>query len=160
MTDNIIIRAIQPGDNADLAMLIRKVIEEYNVPKCGTVYSDPTTDDLYSLFRKERSVFWVAELNGKIAGGCGIYPTKGLPQDCAELVKFYVSGNARRKGIGSALIEKSIASAKAAGYTRLYLESLPQFAEAVHMYEKLGFENMDAAMGDSGHSSCNLWMIK
>ena len=62
--------------------------------------SDPTTDNLYQLFRAEKSVLRVALADGKPAGCCGIYPTKGLPDNCAELVKFYLSAEYRKKGIG------------------------------------------------------------
>jgi len=126
----------------------------------GTVYSDPTTDDLYRLFRAEKSVLWVALTNGKIAGCCGIYPTKGLPENCVELVKFYLSAESRKKGIGKALLEKSIASAQLFGYAKLYLESLPQFNVAVNMYEKYGFLRLNKPLGESGHSACNIWMVK
>jgi putative acetyltransferase len=44
------IRPVQPADNAPLAEMIRTVFHEYNAPRQGTVYSDPTTDHLYDLF--------------------------------------------------------------------------------------------------------------
>jgi len=69
-------RFIQASDNKKLANVIRNVFEEYDVPKCGTVYSDPTTDDLFVLFQKERAAFFVVEVDGIVAGCGGIYPTK------------------------------------------------------------------------------------
>jgi putative acetyltransferase len=93
-------------------------------------------------------------------GGCGIYPTEGLPTGCAELVKLYVAASARGKGIGKLLMEKSMEAAKALGYTQLYLESLPELNKAVHLYEKTGFKHLCEPMGASGHFACNLWMLK
>jgi len=122
--------------------------------------SDPTTDNLYQLFRAEKSVLRVALADGKPAGCCGIYPTKGLPDNCAELVKFYLSAEYRKKGIGKELLAKSIESARLFGYTKLCLESLPQFSEAVKLYEKQGFLKLNEPLGESGHTSCNIWMIK
>jgi putative acetyltransferase len=46
------------------------------------------------------------------------------------------------------------------GYTQLYLESLPQFANAVKLYEKEGFRRLDNPLGDFIHSSCSIWMLK
>jgi putative acetyltransferase len=46
------------------------------------------------------------------------------------------------------------------GYKRLYLESLPEFSKAVSMYEKFGFERLDKPLGSSGHTTCNIWMLK
>ena len=160
MADSVVYRQIRPEDNIALARMIRAVFEEHGAPHHGTVYSDPTTDDLYSLFREPRSVLWVAEDIGVVLGCCGIYPTPGLPAGYAELVKFYLPAAARGKGIGKTLMEKSIASAKEFGYSDLYLESLPQFAKAVSLYEKQGFRNIDHPLGNSGHTSCNIWMVR
>jgi putative acetyltransferase len=155
-----IIRKIEENDNGVLAQIIRKAFEEYGAPAQGTVYSDPTTDDLYRLFGAGKSVLWVALVDDKIAGCCGIYPTKRLPENCAELVKFYLSAESRGKGIGKTLLAKSIESARLFGYTKLYLESLPHFGDAVKMYERHGFMILDKPLGESGHNACNIWMIK
>lgn len=154
------LRKIQPADNAILASIIRSAFDDYDAPKTGTVYSDPTTDDLYTLFKTERSVLWVAEVDGIIAGCCGVYPTPGLPPDYAELVKFYLSKAARGQGVGRALMEQCTQSAIELGYTHLYLESLPQFSNAVSIYQKQGYQLLDQPLGESGHTSCNIWMVK
>ena len=154
------IRNIQKEDNEQVAKLIRNVFDEHNAPQTGTVYSDSTTDNLFAFFQKERSIFWVAAVGNEIVGCCGIYPTKGLPENCAELVKFYILKKARGQGIGKALMEKSIASALEMGYSEIYIESMPQFANAVRIYEKQGFEKLSKPMGYSGHTSCTIWMMK
>jgi putative acetyltransferase len=153
-------RQVAPSDNRALAAMIRAVFDEHGAPHKGTVYSDPTTDDLYSLFRAPKAVLWIAEENGEVLGCCGVYPTEGLPQGYAELVKFYLAAKARGQGIGKTLMEKSIASARQLGYSDLYLESLPKFAKAVSLYEKQGFQKIDHPLGNSGHTTCNIWMIR
>lgn len=152
------IREIEREDNKAIAQVIRKALEEYGQAKEGTVYTDPTTDNLYALFRAEGSVYFILELEGKVVGGCGIYPTKGLPKGYAELVKLYLNTDLRGKGYGKKLMQKSMEAAQEMGYTHLYLESIPALNEAVHLYEKVGFEKLAAPLGDSGHFSCNLWM--
>ncbi|TYP97923.1 putative acetyltransferase [Tenacibaculum adriaticum] len=156
----VTIRQIEQKDNASLANMIRTVFEQHNAPKEGTVYTDPTTNNLYELFRTPKSILWVAEVNSKAIGCCGIYPTIGLEKDCVELVKFYLSEDARGKGIGKQLMQKSVESAKELGYNQIYLESLPVFSKAVGMYEKLGFERLVKPLGESGHTTCNIWMLK
>lgn len=155
-----IIRKIKPADNAALANMIRQVFEEFNAPKAGIVYTNPTTDDLFTLFQNEKSVLWVAEVEGQVVGCCGIYPTNGLPENYAELGKFYLAQTSRGKGIGRQLMQKSVASAKAMGYTDLYLESLPAFDKAIRIYEKQGFVRQCEPLGASGHRTCNVWMTK
>jgi putative acetyltransferase len=154
------IRPVEKKDNAGLAGMIRSVFVEHDAPRTGTVYSDPTTDNLYRLFQTPKSVLWVAEINDSAIGCCGVYPTKGLPGNCAELVKFYLSRDDRGKGIGKELMDRCIQSAKDFGYSRLYLESLPHFAKAVRMYEQQGFARLDQPLGKSEHTACNIWMIR
>jgi putative acetyltransferase len=157
---DIIIRKIEERDNPYLAKVIRDTFTEHDAPREGTVYSDPTTDDLFALFRKSGSVLWIAEVAGKAEGCCGIYPTEGLKDKHVELVKFYLSPAIRGKGIGRQLLSKTMESARQYGYKYMYLESLPQFAKAVNMYKKSGFGQLKHPLGDSGHRSCNIWMIK
>ena len=139
--------------------MIREVFREHEAPQHGTVYSDPTTDDLYGLFRKSRSVLWVAEMNKLPEGCCGVYPTDGLEDNYAELVKYYLARSGRGKGIGRQLMELCIGSARDMGYEKLYLESMPHFSKAVRIYEKLGFRYLPGPLGNSGHTTCNIWMI-
>ena len=159
MSHTLSIREVKKSDEPFLATIIKATFDEHNAPKEGTVYSDPTTNHLYDLFEIAGSVLWVAEWNDNIVGCCGIYPTEGLPKGTAELVKFYISPSARSIGIGRALIEKSIRSAIELGYEKIYLESLPQFSNAVNFYTRLGFKTLDQALGNSGHTSCNIWML-
>jgi len=153
-------RLIAPNDNIPLADLIRSVFREFGIDQPGTVYTDPTTNHLFELFQKPKSVYFVAENHGKIIGGCGIFPTDGLPEGCAELVKLYLLPEARGEGIGLTLMQKSINAAIAFGFTQIYLESLPELGKAVSMYEKAGFRHIGEPLGNSGHFACNIRMIK
>jgi putative acetyltransferase len=152
-------RKVKRADNLPLAEMIRQVFKEHDAPQTGTVFSDPTTDDLFGLFQQSRSVLWVAEIDGVPAGCCGIYPTPGLEENCAELVKYYLSEPARGRGTGRGLMRRCIDSARELGYRKLYIESMPHFSKAVRIYEKLGFHMLSNPLGDSGHTSCNIWMI-
>lgn len=154
------IRKVQKSDNENVAKIIRSCFHDFKVSTAGTVYEDPTTDHLFELFSEHSSGLFVAEIDDEIAGCCGIFPTEGLPEHCAELVKFYISKNFRGKGIGKMLMEKSIDFAKNVGFKSIYIESLPEFSTAVSIYEKQGFTYLEKPLGNSGHSGCNLWMIK
>jgi len=154
------IRRIRREDNEALAAIIRRTFEEFGAPTAGTVYEDPTTDDLYSLFNREGAVCWVAIVNGTVAGCAGIYPTGGLPAGYCEFVKFYLAPVARGKGIGGQLMKTCIATAKELGYSHIYLESLPEFSKAIGLYTKAGFKQLPSPLGNSGHFGCNIWMIK
>jgi putative acetyltransferase len=152
-------RRLEKGDNPVIAALIRTILEEFHIDRPGTAYTDPKTDDLFSLFAEPRSVYYVAQRDNIIVGGCGIFPTDGLPGDCAELVKYYVLPEERGHGIGKKLMELCVESARHFGYTRLYLETVPELGDAIRIYEKAGFVHIPQAMGNSGHFFCNVWML-
>ena len=154
------IRPIEPGDNEALAKVIRTTLAEFGANKPGTVYFDPTTDALYELFRTPGSFYYVATIDEVIVGGCGIFPTENLPQGTCELVKLYLAKEARGPGLGKQLMEISLSWAKENGYTQVYLESMPELAKAVSIYEKVGFKALDHPLGNSGHCGCDIWMLK
>ncbi len=157
---DILIRTIEPGDNKALATIIRDTLAEFKANKPGTVYFDETTDHLSDVFKTDGSIYFVAELDGEIMGGSGIYPTANLPEGTCELVKLYLSSKARGKGLGKILLQKCLAAAKELGYKKMYLETMPELTIAIPMYEKLGFTYLPAAQGSSGHTGCDVWMIK
>ncbi len=157
---NFRIRPIQKSDNLLLASIIRQVFDEHQAPQQATVYSDPRTDRLFEEFQHQAAAGFTAEMNGAVVGCGGIYPTDGLPSGYAELVKFYLTATARGKGIGSALMQRCFAAATSLNYRYLYIESLPQFKTAVGIYQGLGFRPLSHPLGNSGHSACNIWMLR
>ncbi|RYY57790.1 MAG: GNAT family N-acetyltransferase [Chitinophagaceae bacterium] len=154
------IRPIKAGDNKTIATIIRQTLTEFGANKPGTVFYDESTDHLFELFREEGSVYLIAEMDGQIVGGGGIYPTKGLPAKTAELVKMYLLPEARGIGLGKQLMEEAIAEAKKMGYENLYLETMPELKKAIRAYEKAGFTYLEKAVGNSCHTGCDIWMQK
>jgi putative acetyltransferase len=157
---NHIIRTIEANDDKALATIIRNTLTEFKANKPGIVYFDETTDHLSEVFKIPGSIYFVAELDGEIMGGSGIYPTANLPEGTCELVKLYLSSKARGKGLGKILLQKCITAAKELDYKKIYLETMPELTIAIPMYEKLGFTYLHAALGSSGHTGCDVWMIK
>ena len=156
----ITIRPIEPSDNTTIAKIIRDTLTEFKANKPGTVFFDDSTDHLYELFRETGSGYFIALSDGKIVGGAGIFPTAGLPEKTAELVKMYLLPEARGIGLGKKLMDHNIAFAKQLGYENLYLETMPELKNAIRSYERNGFTYLDSAMGNSCHTGCEIWMKK
>ena len=154
------IRDLQKEDNPALAKVVKDTLAEFGANHPNTVYYDPTTDTLFEVFQTPRSKYFLAEINNKIVGGGGIYPTDGLPPDTCELVKMYLLPEARGLGLGRTLIEKCIEAAAENGFKKIYLETMPELKQALSVYEKFGFEFLKGPMGNSGHTGCSLWMLK
>lgn len=160
MSTPILIRKIEPKDNVALAKVIRTALAEFGANKPGTVYFDPSTDHLYELFQVPGAVYFIAEQNGNLLGGGGIFPTEGLPDKTCELVKLYLDAAARGTGLGKQLLLKAMDWAKENGYDQVYLESMPELAKAVSIYENVGFTRITQPLGNSGHDGCDIWMTK
>jgi putative acetyltransferase len=153
------IRPITVEDNAEIAAIIRAALKEFGADRPGTVYYDDTTDHLFELFQEQGSTYFIAESGNRIIGGAGIYPTKGLPAGCCELVKMYLSPDARGKGLGKQLISLCLRTAADLGYSHVYLETMPELKKALSVYEKFGFKYLEGPLGDSGHFGCGMWML-
>ncbi len=157
---NIEIREIREQDNHRLAEIIRKTLVEFGANKPGTVFYDASTDRLSEVFKINSSSYFVASMDGEIAGGAGIYPSAGLPPDTCELVKMYLLPQARGKGLGRELLGRCIEYASKTGYRHVYLETMPELYLAIALYEKFGFRRLTGPLGNTGHSGCDIWMIR
>ena len=154
------IRDILPTDNSILAKVVRNTLAEFGANHPDTVYYDPTTDTLFELFQKTGAKYFVAELEGEVVGGGGIYPTDGLANDTCELVKMYLLPHARGLGLGKTLIEKCLQAARDSGFHKVYLETMPELKQALKVYQKYGFAYLPGPLGNSGHTGCSMWMLK
>ena len=155
-----VIRPIEPRDNSAIAVVIRAALAEFGANKPGTVYFDESTDHLFELFRQPGSAYFIAEWQGQVVGGAGIYPTEGLPAGCCELVKMYLTPAARGTGLGRTLISLCLETARDLGFRQVYLETMPELRKAVTVYEKFGFRYLEGPLGNSGHFGCDVWMLK
>ena len=161
MSNNeFIIREIQQKDNAALAKIVRTVILEMGAPTIGTAYEDNATDQLFETYQKEKAIYFVLEHNQKVVGGAGIAQLDNFDGNVCELQKMYFLPEARGRGLGSKMIIICLEKAKEFGFESCYLETLPYMKDAVKLYKKNGFRNLDKPMGNTCHYSCDVWMIK
>lgn len=153
------IREIEERDNEAVAIAIRSSLEEFGCALPGTAWADPETDRVFQQFQELNTVYYVAELDGEVVGGCGINLLAGEPDKC-ELQKLYLKKSARGRGIASVLLSKSIEFALIAGYKAIYLETKRELQIAVPLYEKNGFQYLSAPLGNTGHFNCEIQMLK
>ena len=157
---NATIREIRPEDNEQVAKVIRKVFEDMGVPKVGTAYADKALDDMYATYDVPRAAYFVVEENGKIIGCAGVAQLQNHDGNVCELQKMYFLEEARGKGIGAKMISICLEKAKGFGFEQCYLETMPYMEAAQKLYKKNGFDYIDAPLGNTGHYSCPVWMLK
>jgi putative acetyltransferase len=160
INNNIVIREIKPGDNAQIEKIIKDCFHEFDIPLTGTAYEDVETTQMFESYQKDNEVYYVTVHGGQILGGAGIKHLKDFDEDICELQKMYYAPKIRGKGFGKLMIEKCLQKAKDLGYKKCYLESASQLKAAIHIYESYAFEHLDGPLGNTGHYSCGVWMIK
>ena len=156
----MLIRPIIKSDNKPLATILREVLIEMNIPKIGSAYEDPEIDNMNNSYSSARSRYFVVEENGKILGGAGINPLRDGRPDICELQKMYFHKSLRGRGIGDKMIELCLDFAIKSNFKKCYIETMPNMINAQKLYLKKGFEYIDAPLGNTGHTSCPVWMIK
>jgi putative acetyltransferase len=159
-TDQWKIRLVRQSDNHVLARVLREVLIEMNVPKQGTAFADPELDTIYDAYLKDNADYWVVCHGDHILGGAGIAPLHEGPSGYCELQKMYFLPDARGKGLGNQMIQKCLTKAKSYGFTDCYLETMPNMIDAQKLYKKWGFTYIDHPLGNTGHCSCPVWMVK
>ena len=158
--NNIVIREIKADDNAHIEQIIKACFHEFDIPLTGTAYEDVETTQMFESYQNDNEVYYVIDNNGDILGGAGIKHLKDFEDDICELQKMYYSPKVRGKGLGKKMFKKCLKVAKELGYKQCYLESASQLKAAIHIYESFGFKHLEGPLGNTGHFSCGVWMIK
>jgi putative acetyltransferase len=157
---SITIREIQKQDNVEIAAIVRNVLMEMGAPKVGTAYADPYLDSLFEVYAVPNAIYFVVENNGKIIGGAGVKQLDNSDENICELQKMYFLPEARGLGLGKKLIDICIEKATDFGFESCYIETMTYMEAAQKLYRKSGFEYLEQQIGNTGHNSCEVWMLK
>lgn len=136
----------------DLDRLVEAAVAELN-----RRYREPgEPDDEYDL--DPDATCLVACVDGEPAG-CVAREAVTEPgwEGCAEMKRVFVHDRFRGRGVASALVAAFEDAARAAGFTRVRLETGTKQPEAVALYAKLGYERSATPFGpwaDSPLSIC------
>ena len=155
-----IIRAIRKADNPSLARVIRKVLVDLGAPKVGTALADTSLDSMFETYQGKHRVYFVVEEKGIVLGGAGIAALENYDGNICELQKMYFLDSARGKGLGKLMLSRCLEAATSFSFESCYLETMSYMIAAQNLYEKFGFQYLDGPLGDTGHFSCPVQMLK
>ena len=115
---------------------------------------------MFESYQEDKAVYFVIEHQGQVKGGAGIKALPSEKSSICELQKMYISPDARGKGFSKQLLDSCLEAAKSMGYTQCYLETLSELTTAQKLYKQYGFDYLETSVGNTGHSSCGVRMIK
>lgn len=149
----ICLRLFQPGDEVAFRSLNEEWIEKY----FGLEEEDRTTlnDPAGQILRPGGRIVIALAESGPI-GCCALRP---ISPGVYDIAKMAVAESHRGHGIGRKVLEYAIAQAKALGARRLYLETNSRLANAVHLYESVGFRHLPPErVTPSAYARANVYM--
>ena len=155
-----IIGAIRKADNPSLARVIRKVLVDLGAPKVGTALADTSLDSMFETYQGKHRVYFVVEEKGIVLGGAGIAALENYDGNICELQKMYFLDSARGKGLGKLMLSRCLEAATSFSFESCYLETMSYMKAAQNLYKKFGFHYLDGPLGDTGHFSCPVQMLK
>ncbi len=160
MSESFTIRPIEPRDDSAVAAIIRSVMPEFGAGGEGFAVHDAEVGAMYAAYSQPRSAYFVLEVAGEVAGGCGVAPLEHGDADVCELRKMYFLPAARGRGAGHAMLQRSLEAARGLGFRRCYVETFTGMDAAQHLYRQYGFRPLCQPMGRTGHHGCDRWFIR
>lgn len=91
--------------------------------------------DFEGMIRSENARYYVAEKEGAILGGCGLY----IVLEEASITNVVIRREARNQGVGTELMRHMMEMCGRDGVKAFTLEVRVSNKAAIHMYEKVGF---------------------
>lgn len=95
---------------------------------------------LEAKYGRPEGRLYLAWCDGQPAGCIAM---RNMGDGKCEMKRFYVKPEFRNRKIGSTLMKKLLDAACREGYGEMYLDTLPFLKEAVGMYRKAGFQEIE-----------------
>jgi len=136
----VVAAATSPGDLA----AARALILDYQVSlgiDLAFQHFDDEIASLATMYGPPHGALYLATLDVAPVGCVGVRPFTPEP-GCCEMKRLYVAPAARGLGLGRRLAVQSMSTARALGYTRMRLDTLPSMQDAQALYVALGFRDI------------------
>jgi GNAT superfamily N-acetyltransferase len=130
--------ALIPDDLAVVRELFREYADRLGVDLCFQGFA-AELDGLPGKYAPPAGRLFLAGCDGDTAGCVALRP---ISEAVGEMKRLYVRPAFRGRGVGGRLVDRLIADARTIGYRRLHLDTLPAMAEAIRLYESLGFRDI------------------
>lgn len=123
---NCIVRRMRTEDLAQVTEIEKRI---FSVPW--------SYESFQKAMETEENLYFTAELDGKVAGYCGMWRSF----EEGDIVNVAVAEEYRRRGIARAMLTQLLAEAEKEGITAFTLEVRKSNEAALGLYEALGFSS-------------------
>ncbi|MGN6506088.1 MAG: GNAT family N-acetyltransferase [Tepidisphaeraceae bacterium] len=133
--DRFSIRSFRPEDSAACEDLYRAGLVGGGIAENDTGLD---IDDIQRAYMTPPgNHFWVAEAGGKIVGMIGVMHSDGV----GEIRRLRVCESHRRRGIGSALLERAVQFCEEQNYLKVALDTFVEREPAIKLFQKFHFRH-------------------
>lgn len=134
------LRSFKKEDALGVKELILSILtKEYPFDK--SVYSDSDLSQISEVYGGKRDAFFVIDEAGQIVGTVGV--KEESPSE-ALLRRFFVDVKHRKKGYGTALVEKALGFCRDKNYKRVYFRCTDRMKDAMQLCMKHGFKQVES----------------
>ncbi|MCR4608210.1 MAG: GNAT family N-acetyltransferase [Eubacterium sp.] len=152
-------REMTEADNEAVAYLVRYNLKKVGLDLPGTVYFDEGLNHLSDYYGEDGRCYYVIEdESGEVIGGIGFAEFAPM-EKTAELQKLYLFDSAKGSGLGYEMIRFVEEKMLEAGYKFSYLETHDNLQAAIHIYNKMGYEEIERPK-EVVHSTMNRFFKK
>jgi len=143
MTATIWVMEIVEASGAERIAAVRDLFEEYwksfGFTPCFQGFGDEL-EKLPGEYAPPGGALLIAEEDGAVAGCVAV---RRVDETRCEAKRLYVRPAFRGKGTGLALLEAAMNRAREMGYRQVVGDTMPVMADALRMYERMGFERIE-----------------
>ena len=138
-----LIRPFEPGDQKAARELILDGLDGH----FGWIAEsrNPDIDDIAASYLASGHVFIVARI-GACLVGTGALISEG--RETGRIVRVSVAREQRRRGMGRALVEHLVETARHRGMTRIVVGTMKEWDDAIGLYRRCGFREYDRDEAD------------
>jgi len=144
-TEFVIKQAETPADIARVRELFQEYAKSLGFSLCFQSF-DKELAGLPGDYAPPAGRLLLAKYDDHVAGCVALHPlaNSGTGQRFCEMKRLYLRQEFRGKRLGRLLAERVIEEARSIGYTHMRLDTIAStMADAVAMYRKLGFREID-----------------
>ena len=157
--ETYIIRHFGERDVTDILSIIYEVRTEFELAERVETILGPADTAIFSHYQQPGAAYFVASMGARVVGGAGIAPLAGVRPVICELQRMYLRPNHRQRGLGQRLLNSCLEESTSLGYQYCYAETVAEMTDAIRLYKKNGFVELQSPMGDSGHDHNDRWLI-